>query len=178
MRFLSYASIYWVIKKIFLLGFLAEGGKDSAKMKLTRHAHCICTGGDDFESLNTSINILGSPSQSICTEMVIEFDGRIEPMEMFFVQLRTDDTAIYLGLNETRVFINDSDGTYHSCIANTHKQNVFAAVIEVALMPSAFTIPEGDVIMVCASFSATPLDRNVSLHFSILPMSASGIVIL
>ena len=88
---------------------------------ITRLAHCICTGGDDFESLNTSINIFGSPSQSICTEMVIEFDGRIEPMEMFFVQLRTDDTAIYLGLNETRVFINDSDGTYHSCIASTHK---------------------------------------------------------
>ena len=78
--------------------------------------HFIPAGGDDFESLSTSINILGSPNQTICTEIIIEFDGRIEPMEMFLVQIRTDDTAVNLGLNETRVFINDSDGMYHSYI--------------------------------------------------------------
>ena len=78
--------------------------------------HFIHAGGDDFDYLNTSINILGSPSQSICTEIVIEFDGRIEPMEMFLVQLRTDDTAVNLGLNETRISINDSDGMYRSYI--------------------------------------------------------------
>ena len=72
--------------------------------------HFIRAGGDDFDYLNISINILGSPSQSICTEIVIEFDGIIEPMEMFLVQLRTDDAAVNLGLNETRISINDSDG--------------------------------------------------------------------
>ena len=68
----------------------------------------------DYELPNTTVSILGSPNQSICIAIVVVFDGRIEPVEMFIVQLRTDDTAVNLGLNETRVIINDSDGEFIS----------------------------------------------------------------
>lgn len=85
--------------------------------------YLFLAGGDDFESPNTTINILGSPSQSICTAIFVEFDGRFEPVEMFIVQLGTDDTAVNLGLNETRVVINDSDGVFisHSSLTIIHE---------------------------------------------------------
>ena len=52
--------------------------------------------------------------------------------------------------------------------------NTCIAVVQLTLNQSDATIPESDIVMVCVSFSDTPLDREVPIQFSILPMSATG----
>ena len=37
-------------------------------------------------------------------------DGRVESLERFSVELRTEDTAVALGSDEAAVLLSDSDG--------------------------------------------------------------------
>jgi hypothetical protein len=74
---------------------------------------CVFLSGDvDFESPENalSFDISGPANQEICRLFLLIEDGRVEPLERFTIELRTEDISVELGTDEAEVLLMDSDG--------------------------------------------------------------------
>ena len=82
------------------------------KNQIIIHMHFCFVAGEDFLAPDSalSINISGPANQEICQAFKVVQDGRVESLERFSVELRTEDTAVALGSDEATVLLSDSDG--------------------------------------------------------------------
>lgn len=131
--------------------------------------------------MDSTITVFGSPNQTLCIPVQVLLDGRIENTERFTVHLNSTDDMVVLHMTEAEVLITDSDGSSvtKSYSIFTFTVTIFDTVVIVGFVGDEFRmVLEGNFTRTCASFGNTPLDRDVPIQFSLLPVTAEGTLLI
>ena len=122
------------------------------------------------------------PDVVSCIDITIIDDANVEGPHSFTVQILSTTPSIMVQSDNSTVTIGiiDNDGKYRpisSMIYIMQYFNIFIFLTEVAVSldpPRFHTVLEGSDLMICASYNGTPLDRNVSIFFTVESVTAIG----